>query len=219
MNTYSRFTNLAIGACVLSLGLVSLTAVAGGGKGKGKFMEYFDANQDGVVTMSELNEASKQRYAKMDADGNGAVTLEEFQAYLGDRKAQWREQRFTEMDSNGDNQISQQEYIQYKQQRAEQRYQEMDADKDGVVSKEEYLNRKRGYYGKRYGKNHGGKHGHHHGGGDRFFSRLDSNNDAKLTLEESLVAWTNWFKRIDANGDQVVTADEVQAFRDSMRDR
>jgi Ca2+-binding EF-hand superfamily protein len=216
MKTYSRFTNLAIGACVLSL--VSLAAVAGGAKGKGKFMEYFDANQDGVVTMSELNEASKQRYTKMDADGNGAVTLDEFQAYLGDRKAQWREQRFTEMDSNGDNQISQQEYIQYKQQRAEQRYQQMDADNDGVVSKEEYLNRKRGHYGKKHDREHGGKHAHHHGG-DRFFSRLDSNNDAQLTLEESLAAWTKWFKRIDANGDQVVTAEEVQAFRDSMRDR
>lgn len=214
MKTYSRFTSIAIGACVLSLGLVSLSAVAGGVKGKSKFMEFFDANQDGVVTMSELNEASKQRYAKMDADGNGAVTLEEFQAYLGDRKAQWREQRFAEMDGNGDNQISQQEYIQYKQQRAEQRYQEMDANKDGVVSKEEYLNRKRGHYG----KGHGEKHGHHRGG-DRFFSRLDSNNDEQLTLEESLAAWTNWFKRIDANGDQVVTADEVQAFRQSMRDR
>jgi Ca2+-binding EF-hand superfamily protein len=173
-------------------------------------MEYFDSNQDGVVTTSELNEASKQRYAKMDADGNGTVSMEEFQVYLGDRKSQWREQRFTEMDSNGDQQVSKQEYILYRQQRAEQRYQDMDADNDGSISKDEYLNRKRGH--------RGSKHSHHRDG-SRFFSRLDSNNDAQLTLDESLAAWSDWFKRIDANGDQVVTADEVLAFRNSMRNR
>jgi len=210
MKIYRQFTSFAIGACILSL---SLAAVADDGKGKGKFMEYFDSNQDGVVTISELNEASKQRYAKMDADGNGTVSMEEFQAYVGDRKAQWREQRFAEMDANGDLQVSKQEYILYRQQRAEQRYLDMDADNDGVVSKEEYLNRKRGNR-----DHHGGKHGHHRDG-NRFFSKLDSNNDAQLTLDESLAAWTNWFKRIDANGDQVVTADEVQAFHNSMRDR
>jgi Ca2+-binding EF-hand superfamily protein len=211
MKTFRQFSIFSIGLCTLSL--VSLGAVADGGRGHNKFMEYFDSNQDNMVTMSELNEASKQRYAKMDADSNGVVSLEEFQAYLGDRKAQWREQRFTEMDSNADGQVSKEEYILYKQQRAEQRYQEMDADSNGVVSKEEYLNRKRDYRG---GNHHGKMHGKHHGG-DRFFSKLDSNNDAQLTLEESLAAWTEWFKRIDANNDQVVTADEVNAFRNQMR--
>ena len=199
------FTTLLIG--MSSLTLVSL-AYADGGRGQSKFMEFFDSNQDNMVTISELNESAKQRYVKMDADGNGIVTLEEFQAYIGDRRAQWREQRFAEMDSNSDGQVSKEEYVLYKQRRAEQRYQEMDADNDGIVSKEEYLNRKRGY--------RGGKHRHH---GDRFFSKLDSNDDAQLTMEESLAAWTDWFKRIDVNNDQVVTADEVKAFRNNMRDK
>jgi len=207
MKTYRKYTYLTLGFCAFSL--VSLTVLADAGRGSSKFMEYFDSNGDNIVTLSELNEASKERYAKMDADGNGEVNMEEFQTYLGDRKAQWREQRFVEMDSNGDSQISKEEYVLYKQKRAEQRYLDMDADNDGIVSKEEYLSQKRGYRG---GKHHG-KHRH---GGERFFSKLDSNNDARLTQEESLAAWTEWFKRIDANSDQVVTADEVKAFRNSM---
>jgi Ca2+-binding EF-hand superfamily protein len=170
-------------------------------------MEFFDSNKDNMVTISELNEASKLRYAKMDADANGIVTMDEFQAYLGDRKTQWREQRFATMDSNSDGQVSKEEYILYRQQRAEQRYQDMDADSDGMVSKDEYIARKRGY--------RGGKHHRH--GGNRFFSKLDSDNDMQLTMDESLAAWTNWFKRIDVNNDQVVTEDEVRAFRTSMR--
>ncbi len=201
------FTKLMIG--MSSLSLVSMAALADGSRGQGKFMEFFDSNKDNMVTISELNEASKQRYTKMDADANGVVTMEEFEAYIGDRKTQWREQRFAAMDSNSDGQVSKEEYILYKQQSAEQRYQEMDANNDGIVSKEEYLNRKRGY--------RGGQHGHH--GGNRFFSKLDRNNDAQLTLDESLAAWTDWFKRIDANNDQVVTEEEVKAFRKSMREQ
>jgi hypothetical protein len=206
-------TKLMIGMGLLTL--VSMAALADGNRGQSKFMEFFDSNKDSMVTISELNEASKQRYAKMDADANGVVTMEEFQAYIGDRKAQWREQRFAAMDSNSDGQVSKEEYILYKQQRVEQRYQDMDADNDGMVSKEEYFNRKRG--------SRGGKHSHHggdhHHGGNRFFSRLDSNNDAQLSVDESLAAWTNWFKRIDANNDQVVTEDEVKAFRNNIRER
>jgi hypothetical protein len=91
----------------------------------------------------------------------------------------------------------------------------MDINNDGVVSKEEYFTRKSGYRGDKH-RHHGGDRHH---GGNRFFSRLDSNNDAQLTMEESLAAWTNWFKRIDTNNDQVVTDDEVKAFRNSIREK
>ena len=195
---------------VLVFGAVSQVAVAGGGAEHSKFMEYFDSNHDNMVTLSELNDASKQRFAKMDANSDGVVTLEEFQAYVGERKNEWREQRFAAMDGNGDGQISKDEYVLYKQQKAEQRYQDMDANHDGMVSKEEFFMNRPGH--------RGAKHSHRHGG-DRFFSRLDSNNDAQLTLDESIAAWTDWFKRIDANNDQVVTEDEVQAFRNSMRNK
>lgn len=206
MNEFRHYRILAIGACALSL--VSLAAVAGPGKGPGRFMEFFDSNQDKTVTMSELNEASKGRFAKMDADGNSVVTKQEFQAYVGDRKAQWREKRFSETDANTDNQISKEEFFAYQRQQAEQHYQDLDANKDGTLSKEEYSSAGWGH--------RDGKHGHYGRGGERFFSKLDANKDSQLTLDESLAAWSNWFKRIDANNDQSVTEDEVKAFRDSM---
>lgn len=204
---------------VLSLSLISATAIADPGHGPGgRFMKYFDTNHDNMVTLNELNAVVKQRFEKMDADADGFVTLKEFQAYISERRAQHQQQRFAEIDANSDGNISQDEYLHYRQKIAEQRFQQLDANNDGVVSQEEFQANKRGWWG---GKSaHGGKFGmRRHGGGGRFFARMDSNNDGRLTLEENLAAWTNWFKRIDTNNDQVVTADEVKAFRDKVMER
>ena len=202
-------------AATLSLSLVSAGALAGTGHyrdGKSKFMAFFDSNNDNIVTIEELNEASKKRFAKMDADGNGEVTHEEFKAYVSQRRKEHRQQRFANIDANNDGQVTKEEYVSYKTQKAERRFQRMDSDSDGLVNAEEFGNYKRGRYGDKH-RHHGGKHGHH--GGKGFFSKLDKNSDGKITLDESLEAWTNWFKRIDANNDQVVTEEEVRNYRAS----
>ncbi|WP_455223547.1 EF-hand domain-containing protein [Kaarinaea lacus] len=194
---------------VLSLcGIVVLsTPVLAGsdkyGDGKGPFMSFFDTNGDNLVTMEEFNAAAAKRFETMDVDKNGVVSTEEFQSFVMEKRKERHEQRFLSMDSNNDGQISQEEYISYKQQWAERRFQGMDTNNDGVVSKEEYEARKSRWSGH--------KHGRH--GKDGIFAKLDADGDGQLTREESLTAWTNWFKRIDANGDQIVTADEVRDYR------
>jgi Ca2+-binding EF-hand superfamily protein len=197
-------------AFLLVLGVVSLAAAAkpaGYGTGKDRFMAFFDSNGDNLVTMDELKAASKTRFDKMDADASGAVTHEEFVAYVSERRQQRREQRFAFMDSNGDGQVSKDEYIAYKSQRAAQRFERMDANQDNMMSAQEYGEHKRGHHHRKH-RHHGGKDGR-----QGFFYKLDANNDGELTLEESLAAWTNWFKRIDADNDQVVTAEEVKNYR------
>lgn len=199
---------------IFALGLSATVAVAGShhhGGVEGKFMSLFDANKDNMVTLAELDAVSKQRFAKMDADANGVVSLDEFQAYLDTRKSERRMQRFAQMDANNDRQVSKEEYIQYKMRSVEQQFQAADTDHDGLVSEEEYLARKWDYHGGKHGK-----HAGHHRGGNRFFTKLDSNGDEQLTLDETLNAWNNWFKRIDANNDQVVSQDEIEAFRNKM---
>jgi Ca2+-binding EF-hand superfamily protein len=216
----NRYRNYLLG--LISLSMISAVAVADPGHGRGasgRFMMFFDANHDNMVTIEELNTAAKERFEKMDADGNGAVTMDEFQAYIRARKAEHQQKYFSNIDSNSDGNLSKEEFIQYREKMAEQRFQNLDANNDGMVSKDEFLAHKRGFRGGKFA--HRGKcgpHGHGHGGG-RFFSRMDSNHDGQLSLDETLAAWTKWFNRIDANHDQVVTADEVKAFREKMMGR
>lgn len=210
-----------IASALITVGFITYTAIATAdpgmhGDGKGKFMSFFDSNNDNIVTLDELNAASIKRFSAMDADGNGRVTEDEFSTYVNERRTEHKMQAFNNIDSNGDNQISKEEYLSYKAKQAEQRYSAMDANADGIVTKDEFDSA--------LAKRHGNKHGRyvegrsHHNRG-RIFSRLDKNNDGELTLDESLAAWTDWFKRIDANGDQIVTADEIQNFRKQWREK
>ena len=208
MKTYSTILTLALAFSVIPL---STLAEPDHHHGKtGKFMAFFDSNQDGTVTIEELNEASKKRFQKMDADNNGVVTQDEFRAYVSQRKQERQQQHFSLVDSDSNGQISKEEYLLYQQQRAEKRFQDMDTNNDGVVNNSEFSTHKSARW---VGKGKHDKGRHHHK--NRFFSKLDSNNDQQITLEESLTAWTNWFKSIDINNDQIVTADEVKAYRSS----
>ncbi|MEJ2180451.1 MAG: EF-hand domain-containing protein [Gammaproteobacteria bacterium] len=197
---------------LLIVGFTVFSAAAWAGKygdSKGRFMGFFDTNGDGVVTMDEFNAAAANRFDNMDADNNGVVTLEEFKTYIGQKRSERRQQKFQTMDINKDGQVSQDEYISYKQKRAESRFQNMDINNDGVVSKEEYDARK-----SRWSGHHKYKYGHH-GRKGGIFGKLDANGDGQVTREESLAAWTGWFRRIDANNDQVVTEEEVRVYRAS----
>ncbi|NOX42734.1 MAG: hypothetical protein GXP19_03240 [Gammaproteobacteria bacterium] len=214
---------------------ISLTAVAIAGPGHvsanfgvnfgvnkgGKFMAFFDSNSDKIVTMDELKDASKKRFTKMDADGDNIVSADEFKIYVGKRRQERRQKGFQMADSDSDGQVSKEEYINHKKQKAERRFQQMDANSDGLVSREEFSAVTPWRYDGRHDGRHVGKSGvgkpGRHGGGARFFSRLDGNGDGYVTRDESVIAWSNWFKRIDANSDQVVIEEEVQQYRNNKR--
>ncbi len=184
---------------------------AGAGKG-GRFMSFFDTNRDKMVTMDELNEASKTRFEKIDADGNKVVSADEFKEYVVERRQQRRLAGFKMADQDASGLVSRDEYIRFKEQRAEQRFQELDVDADGLVSSDEFL-------ASRY-QRHGGQsdsRSDRHGRGMRFFSKLDGNGDGHVTRDESVIAWSNWFKRIDGDRNQIVTEQEVIKFRDRRR--
>lgn len=181
----------------------SAAAVAGSAHdGKGPFMSLFDTNNDSVVTMDEFKQAAAERFQKMDADGNGKVTREEFSSYLKEKRKKRSEARFQKIDIDQSGNVSLEEYLDYKRKRAESKFQRLDTDGDGVISSDEYKNKKR--YGK-WSRKHG------KGG---IFAKLDKNSNGEITQEESLQAWSQWFAKIDGNGDKVVTADEVREYRE-----
>jgi len=192
------------------LAIITLTVNAGPGHHpgvKGKFMSFFDSNEDKIVTLDELNKGSVKRFAKMDADGNNIVSAEEFKTYINQRRQEHRQARFQMMDRNSDGAVSEQEFINHTLEKTKRRFMGMDANNDGVIGNDEFIHHKR--------YRHGGKRKHHRG--HRLFSKLDANDDGQVTREESITAWSNWFKRIDANNNQIVTADEVKKYRDQPR--
>ncbi len=195
------FTFLIITSLATASGLVS----ADGGHGSGKFMRFFDANNDGTVTLDEFNDSAKARFERMDSDGDGKVSKDEFRSYIKARRAEHMERKFARMDADQDGKVSREEFLAYKAKKAERKFARMDKNNDGVISKEEHASCK------------GGKHGKHKRHGGKIFYHIDKNGDGFITQSESYEAWLNWFNRIDSNADKVVTADEVKAYREQRR--
>ena len=50
-----------------------------------------DTDQDGAITRAEFDSAIATRFARVDADGNGAITAEERQAARTQMRTQMRE--------------------------------------------------------------------------------------------------------------------------------
>lgn len=169
------------------------------GDGQGRFMRHFDTNNDGRVHLEEFNAAAADRFKRMDADANGVIDKDEFRAYVRARKDERRQRKFARIDSDANGVVERSEFLAYKQAKAERKFTRMDKNADGIISKEEYASCK--------------KRKHHK---KRMFKRMDKDGDGKITQDESMTVWSNWFKRIDANHDQVVTTDEVKAFRNKL---
>lgn len=194
--------NTSIKTLLLVCGLSSSSLVLAHG-GTGRFMQYFDTNKDGVVTLDEFEAAMQNRFNKMDSDHNGTISAAEFREYLQQQRLQHNQVRLKKMDSNGDGKVSKDEYIAYMSKRAEARFERLDNNHDGMLAADEL--------------NNGHRHGHRFG--KRLFHKLDSNGDGVISREESRAAWSGWFKRLDSNGDKVVTADEISVFHDHRAKR
>lgn len=185
------------GTALLVLAMTAAPAIAG--DGKGRFMKHFDTNNDGSVNMAEFNAAAAERFKSMDSDASGAISKDEFRDYMRSRKDERKQKRFARMDGNANGSIEREEYLAHARSKAERKFSRMDKDANGSVSKEEYSSCNKGKHQKK-----------------RMFTRMDENADGQVTKNESHAAWSKWFKRIDADNDQVVTADEVKAFRNRI---
>lgn len=162
-----------------------------------KFMQFFDANNDGVVTYEEFQRSSKKRFERIDADTNAAISEEEFSNYMQTRHKERQKNHFENVDANKDGKVSKDEFLASERERAKRHFDRMDKDKDGLLSTDELTSHKK--HRARFSK--------------KVFAKLDTNSDRQVTQEESQTAWSKWFKRMDANNDQVVSGDEVEQAR------
>lgn len=156
----------------------------------GGMMAMADANKDGKISKAELTSALDARFARIDANRDGKLTKED------------REIR--------------------RQARLDQRFAALDTDRNGQVSKAEFAAGHQGR-GDKGGEGHRwGKRGHHGFGGGKMFrgggGRGEAMKDGVLTRAEFMAKPLAMFDKADSNKDGFVTADEMKAARQAMRE-
>lgn len=145
-------------------------AVAGGGKDK---LSKMDKDGDGVVTAEEYSAGAKEMFSKIDADQDGQVTKEELDAAHGPMQA--RAHSTEQSASRGEGQT-------------EQRM----GDK------------------KAYDPAGGGKAMTKQMSSTQKIAAMDTNNDGKLSAEEHAAGAEKRFSKMDSDGDGSLTAQELR---------
>ena len=134
-------TTLLVIAMVTGATLNSTSAEAQG-RGEALVFEELDLNNDGEITLEELQGQSTARFEAADTDGDGALSEAEMIA----RATEGAQERATRMiarmlerlDENEDGLLQLDEVPKRGQDRMERRFERADADSDGVISAEEF---------------------------------------------------------------------------------
>jgi len=118
-------------------------------------LERFDANQDGQITLDEVQNKRAEHFAQMDADGNGLVSAEELESFKAKMREQYQNDaaqnrgkgqrggkrgcdgrgkgnRLQRLDNDGDGQISYSEFT-----ANVPLFDRFDADENGILTQEE----------------------------------------------------------------------------------
>ena len=156
----TRTTRLLVTTGALALGGAALAGASladggwgrhhGGGWGQHgaageRLFETFDANQDGTLTQAEVDQARQAQLAEFDADGNGSLDLEEYQALWLDAMRERMVDQFQAHDDDGDGMVTAEEFGE----RFGAIVSRLDADDDGQVTMDELRERgMRGHHGR-----------------------------------------------------------------------
>lgn len=118
--------------------------------GAAAFAEKPQEGRDGPISLKEAEAKAEERFAAIDADGDGGLTAAELFAaeHHADRVARMQERKFARLDRDSDGVISAEEFA-----RRIERLAKLDSNDDGEVSREEL----------RAGKRHKRSRWHHDG--------------------------------------------------------
>jgi Ca2+-binding EF-hand superfamily protein len=104
-----------------------------------RLFEQFDTNQDGVVTQVEIDEVRSSRLAEFDADGDGSLTLEEYQALWLDAMRERMVDQFQAHDDDGDGLVTVEEFGE----RYDSMVGRLDRNDDGEITQDDLRRRPR----------------------------------------------------------------------------
>jgi len=177
-------------------------------------LEKIDTNKDGLIQKAEFTNFADQKFAAMDADGNGLVTKEERQVQ---RKAQRElmgethaKAKFAKLDSDSDGAVSEAEFMAARDARMERMQERRDVNGDGQVDQADKMARK-AMHKKMHKKMKARKSaykGNKHAGGR---PEIDTNGDGAVDLAEHQAATIARFARMDKDADGVLSSDELHS--------
>jgi Ca2+-binding EF-hand superfamily protein len=120
----------------------------GGRGGMHEMMLGFDANEDGTLSQEEIDQGRANQLKKFDKDGDGTLTVGEYEALWLDVMHERMVDRFQEHDADGDGKVTPEEFGK----RFANMVKYMDSNDDGVIDESDM----RGRHGKGEGR-HGDK--------------------------------------------------------------
>jgi len=150
----TRTTKLLVTTGAIALGAAAFAGASladggwgrhhGGGWGQHgaageRLFETFDANQDGTLTQAEVDQARQAQLAEFDADGNGSLDLEEYQALWLDAMRERMVDQFQAHDDDGDGRVTVEEFGE----RYSSLAQRLDRNDDGQVTQDDLRRRPR----------------------------------------------------------------------------
>lgn len=181
--------SLIAGALIATTG-VALAQPAPGARGQAE------------VTRDQAVQRAEQRFARLDANRDGRLTVEEARQNLQTRMARRAERRTARRAGRGG-------------ERAGQAFERFDANRDGQISREEFQQR-RAQRAERVGQR-GVRGMRGQRGGPRLAQRMFG-DDGVITLDEFRSRAIQRFDRLDANRDGRVTVAERREMRQRLRE-
>lgn len=140
-----------ITAVIAALAIPSAVVMAKGGfyhhGDSAGFLNKFDTNADGVLTIDEMPDHRAKKFGHMDMDGDGAVTRDEIDAARIKGRRHKTARMMKHLDLDGDGEITQAEFTA----RALMMFEKADKNGNGVVTADEARKLGRGFKGHKYG--------------------------------------------------------------------
>lgn len=164
-----------------------------------------DRDGDGAVTFEEFVAASDARLAGMDRNGDSNIGRDEFMGFHAAAEERRVDRVFAAIDTKKSGRLTAAEIAAAKLDAPEaQRLLRCDLDKDGVIAKTEYLECRR-RIALRWMQ--------------RIFAKYDKNGDGFIGREERVAALADFFARLDADGDGKIARAEFAAAQKRWAER
>ena len=184
----------------ITMATVAILATIGGAAAQPRL----DTNGDGAVSLEEFRaarpQASAERFEAADADGDGVLSPEELGAMRGDRGS--RQRALESLDTDGDGSISLPEIQAVRPDVSPEAFNQADADGNGYLSPSELRAMRRDRATDRGSRQ--GRRGPP--------AEFDTDGDGGISLDELRAVrpgvTEEAFQRMDRNGDGVITQDE-----------